>query len=118
MHRAVARTALAVVGVTAAVAVGSVIATPALAEEPFRLDDDITDRAGVLGDRSDEVQDAIDQLYDDHRTQLWVVYVESFDEYDSAEWADLTALESDLGLNAVLLAVATVDRSYAVSIDP
>ena len=122
MHRAVTGTALAMAGIIGSVVLNAAVAVPASAEEPFRLNDEITDRAGALSDRTDEVEDAIAGLYEDHRTQLWIVYVDSFDEYDPEEWADLVAVESELGIDDVLLAVATGaddgQRAYALSVDP
>src|SRR5690625_4208378 len=104
-------------GVGSALVAGAVAAPPAFAEEPLRLDESITDRSGALGDRTDEVQAEIDQLFADHRLRLWVVYVDDFADYGEVEWADLTAVESELGLNDVLLAVATETGQHALSVD-
>jgi len=97
------------------------LATPgvARAEDPVELDSgQITDRVDALGDRRGEVEDALDRLNTDHRLQLFVVYVDSFDGVDSLDWATETADRNGLGLNDAVLAVATDDRQYAVSIDP
>lgn len=120
MHRAVAATALAMAGAIVSVAMVAAVTAPAHAEEPLRLDEQVTDRVGALSDRTGEVEDAIDELYEDHRTRLWVVYIDSFDEYHPEEWADLTAVESELGIDDVLLAVATGNghSGYALSVDP
>lgn len=103
--------------VSAVLAVLLVSPGPAVASQPLRLDTQITDEVGALGDRRGEVQAAIDRLRDEDRVQLWVVYVESFDGVPAQDWADRTAVTSDLGLNDVLLAVATGDRSYAYWVD-
>jgi tetratricopeptide (TPR) repeat protein len=88
------------------------------AEEPVELDTgQITDRVDALGDRRDEVQDALDQLFSDHQLQLFVVYVDSFSGQPSQDWADETARINGLGLNDALLTVATGDRQYAYSVD-
>ncbi|WP_420123499.1 TPM domain-containing protein [Nakamurella sp.] len=89
---------------------------PAAAEPPFRLPGQITDRSGVLSgsDRSD-IQTALDQLSAEDNIDLWVVYVDTFDDPGTAsDWAGQTAQLSDLGQNQMLLAVATGGRAYAV----
>ena len=94
-------------------------AVPALAEAPFRLDDQITDRVDALsgGDR-DDVQRALQELRDADGTQLWVVFVSSFDGADGTTWAEDTARASQLGGNDVLFAVAVDDRAYGYWFDP
>jgi LPXTG-motif cell wall-anchored protein len=104
-----------VVGVVAATA--AVLAPPAGAEQPFRLDSQIEDRVGALEGREDEVQEAIEELEDEEQIQLWLAYVDSFSGVGAQEWASETAEQSDLGLSDVLLAVATGDRAYAYSVD-
>lgn len=44
---------------------------------------------------------------------MWVVYVDSFSGQSAETWARNTMRISDLGSYDALLAVATVDRSYA-----
>jgi len=94
-----------------------ILPSPALAEEPFRLDSQIEDRAGALGGRRAEVEDALARLQEEQRVQLWVAYVDTFSGHGAQEWADATAVDSDLGLRDVLLAVAVEDRAYAYSVD-
>jgi hypothetical protein len=62
------------------------------------------------------VDQALSKLRTDAGIQLFVVFVESFDGTPAQEWTDETARLSDLGDRDALLAVATVDRAYAVSI--
>lgn len=90
---------------------------PARADGPLRLDDQLTDRTGLLGDRRAEAEAALRQLRDQNRLQLFVVFVHSFDGRTAQRWADETASRSDLGDRDALLAVATRDRSYAYSFD-
>ena len=92
-------------------------ATGALADPPSRLADRVTDRAGALdaAGRS-EVTAAIDQLKSAKGTDLFVVFVRSFDGAGGQAWADKAATLSQLGSQDVLLAVATQDRAYGVSI--
>ena len=103
----------------AVVATAVLFASPgtASAEEPFRLADQITDQVGALDGREAEVAAAIEQLEERDRVELWVAYVESFSSWNAQDWADETAYVSSLGLNDVLLAVATEDRAYAYSVD-
>ncbi len=90
----------------------------AVAEPPLRAEDQITDRAGILaGDDDASVSEAFDRLREDDGTQLFVVYVASFDGLDGQTWADQSAQQSQLGGRDVLFAVAVEDRAYGVSID-
>ncbi|VEG40166.1 beta-propeller domain-containing protein, methanol dehydrogenase [Mycolicibacterium flavescens] len=94
---------------------GSALTAPtAAAEPPFRLPGYVTDNAGVLdGAARAEVTSAVDSLYNSSRTRLWVVYVDTFSGQPAETWARNTMRTSDLGTYDALLAVATVDRSYA-----
>ena len=85
----------------------------ALADAPFDVPDQITDRADVLGDTG-PLQDDLDALQRDHELQLFVVYVDSFDGSDPQEWTQQTFETSGMGGNDVLLAVAVEDRRYGM----
>ncbi|MBW3704930.1 hypothetical protein DTB58_12575, partial [Streptomyces griseus] len=80
-------------------------------------DGQITDRVGALGDRTGQVEDALDRLYADERVQLFVVYVRDFSGRSGQAWSDETADRNGLGQDDVLLSVATHDRQYAYSVD-
>jgi hypothetical protein len=90
---------------------------PALAEDPFRLDGQVVDEAGVLssGEES-QVADALDQLQAEDGTQLFVVFVDTFGGQTPGEWMQSTRQLSSLGGNDALLAVAVDDRAYAVTV--
>ncbi|MFE8911417.1 TPM domain-containing protein [Streptomyces globisporus] len=94
-------------------------AVPARAEDPVELsrDGQITDRVGALGDRTGQVEDALDRLYDEQRIQLFVVYVRDFSGRSGPAWSDETADRNGLGQDDVLLSVATHGRQYAYSVD-
>ena len=102
-------------GLLAAIVMTATLTAPAaLAEPPFRLPDTITDNAGVLSDRQlADVQTAVDQLYNERRVRLWVVFVESFAPQGAVGWAQQTRTISDLSNEDAILAVATGQRSYA-----
>jgi predicted nucleic acid-binding Zn-ribbon protein len=90
------------------------VAPSAAAQPPFRLPTYITDDAGVLsGSGRAAIQTATGKLYSDRHVQLWVVFVDSFSGQPAVSWAQSTRAASDLGDFDALLAVATVDRSYA-----
>ncbi|MFE2021119.1 TPM domain-containing protein [Streptomyces sp. NPDC059499] len=91
----------------------------ARADDPVELsrDGQITDKVGALGDRDQQVESALDELFDSSRIQLFVVYVRDFSGRDAQTWADETANRNGLGQDDVLLAVATHDRQYAYSVD-
>lgn len=92
----------------------------ARADDPVTLsrDGQITDKVGALGDRRGQVVAALDRLYADRRIQLFVVYVRDFSGRSAQNWADETADKNGLGLDDVLLAVATHDRQYAYTVEP
>lgn len=94
------------------------LASPVVAAEPpFRLPTQVTDNAGALSasDR-DEVQSALDRLYDGKRVQLFVVFVDSFDGQNGVDWAQNTMRLSGFGDDDALLAVATGDREFAFQV--
>ena len=88
---------------------------PALAEEPFRLEDQIVDEAGVLGDES-EIDAALDELQAEDGTQLFVVFVDSFDGLTRQQWMQQTEQLSGLGNADALLAVAVDDSEYGIDV--
>ncbi|MDT9688381.1 TPM domain-containing protein [Streptomyces sp. P9(2023)] len=92
----------------------------ARADDPVVLsrDGQITDKVDALADRRGAVVQALDRLYDDRRVQLFVVYVRDFSGRAAQSWADATADRNGLGVDDVLLAVATHDRQYGYSADP
>ena len=106
----------------AAVAVlGLVLLAPAgaaLAGEPVQLDGRyVVDESGVLGGDESRVQDAIDALATEQGVNLFVVFTDSFtDPSDRQAWAEQVAEINQFGTNDVLLAVATDDRVYQLSV--
>ena len=95
------------------------ISAPASATDPLNISQQITDEAGVLGDREPEVQQALDRFFDRTGDRLYVVYVPSFDDATPAEWAAATAKKSELGPTAVFLVFATKTRAFGhVVADP
>lgn len=117
--RALVRTLRTLLSTAAVVALAG-LAVPATAvptENPDRLDDEITDTAGVLGSREGAVADALDRLAEETEYQLFVAFVTTFGDWDAADWAEEAAIESGLGREDVLLAVAVQDRAYEISVD-
>ncbi|WP_051405975.1 TPM domain-containing protein [Gordonia alkanivorans] len=91
----------------------SVGAGTAAAEPPTRLPTYVVDSAEVITpEQRSELENALDDLYNEHDIQMWIVYVRSFDGLTSEQWADQTAIASELGDHDALLAVATEDRAY------
>ena len=106
-----------VVGVS--LLVGLMALAPAVhAEDPVDLGGAyVLDESGVVTGEEDRIVASLDSLYNDTGIQLFVVYVDSFTGAASAaEWADTTATLSGLGDKDALLAVATDDRVYQVSV--
>lgn len=97
-----------------------VLSAPAAhAEDPVRLGGAyVLDTVGAIAGDEPAVQSALDTLYDRAQIQLFVVYVSTFDNPSNAnDWADETAIDNNLGVNDLLLAVAIDDRQYALSFD-
>jgi hypothetical protein len=91
-----------------------VVAPSATAQPPFRLSGYITDNAGALsGSGRAAIQSASGKLYSDRHIQLWVVFVDDFSGQPAVSWTENTRAASDLGDFDAVLAVATVDHSYA-----
>jgi tetratricopeptide (TPR) repeat protein len=84
---------------------------PAAATPPFDVPAQITEQAGLDLDRG-RVQSALDELRDATGTQLFVVFVDSFDGAAGQPWTADTAQVSGLGGNDAMFAVATGDRRY------
>ncbi|PPG49350.1 hypothetical protein C5C24_13080 [Rathayibacter sp. AY2B3] len=94
-------------------------ATAATAESPVSFSSStVLDSVGVLSSgETTEIEQASRALYDQHRVQLFVAFVDSFsDPSDRAAWADETATRNGLGTDDVLLAVAVDARQYQVSV--
>jgi hypothetical protein len=103
--------------VLAILATGLLIAPAAIAEPPFRLETQVTDNAGVLSASGrNDVQAAVDKLYNDKQIQLWVVYVKDFSGQSWLSWAQSTASASNLGDDDALLAIATEERAVAFDV--
>jgi hypothetical protein len=104
----------------AAVAIAFSLAMPAAAhaQDPVDLDGAyVLDQAGVVTGSEDTIQASLDRLYADTGIQLFVVYVDSFTGAASAaDWANTTAELSQLGEKDALLAIATDDKLYQVSV--
>lgn len=98
---------------------GSGLLAPSLAQadKPFRMGAQIEDRAGALEGREADIRRALDDLAGRVQVQLWLAYVDSFSGVGAKKWAEQTAIESDLGMNDALIAVAVQDRAYAYSVD-
>ena len=113
----VARVALLAAAATL-VSLGPGAAPAARADDPVTFGEShIVDTVNALGDRETEVAQALDQLFADTRVDLFVAYVSSFDGVDdTSTWADQTAVANGFGDNDLLLAVATDDRQYQLSV--
>lgn len=96
---------------------GVLLAPVAGTEPPLRLPGYVTDQAGALtASQLGEVESAVGRLYEDRKIRLWVVFVEGFSGQGAVNWARSTMQISDLGSYDALLAVATVDRAYALQV--
>lgn len=95
-------------------------ASAASAQDPVDLGPNhVVDQAQVLsGSDESTITAAAKKLYDDHRIDLYVVYVDRFtDPTEAADWANETAARNGLGQRDYLLAVSTEGRTYYLSGD-
>ena len=107
------RSALALLVVTAWLALAA--SWPALASHVPRLDSAITDETGLLEEGRDEIQDALQRLFDATGVQLYVLFVDTTDGMDPRDFA-LAVGEENLGATDALLSVAVTDRTDYVTI--
>jgi uncharacterized membrane protein YgcG len=88
-----------------------VAALPVLAEDIVQLDGPVTDTSGVLAGGEGEVADAIQRTLDDHGVQVFVLFVNSTDDVQAADYAAETASTNSLGVDDALVLVAIEDRT-------
>jgi hypothetical protein len=102
------------VGVPLLVAAGPASAAlPAV--EPVPITSDIVDEVGALDGDEAEVQAALDDLAAETPYQLYVVYVDDFEDQRGSEWVQQAATESGLGADDFVLAVATESERFALA---
>ncbi|MGY1844877.1 TPM domain-containing protein [Modestobacter sp. SYSU DS0875] len=93
-------------------------AGPALAVEPFAPTEQLVDQADVLSPAEEaEVESALQELRAEDGTQLYVVYVDSFDGLPRGQWAEQAFDLAGLGTNEALFAVAT-ERFTSFDVGP
>ena len=98
----------------AVLTLGVLLAPSAAAQPPFRLPSYVNDGANALsGSEFNDVQQAVNKLYNDRHIRLWVVYVDTFSGQNAVSWTEQTRRLSDIGGHDAILAVATQDRAYA-----
>ncbi|QCO99196.1 TPM domain-containing protein [Arthrobacter sp. 24S4-2] len=103
---------LAVIGLAGLLAVP---ATAAWAEDPVTIPSgqNIVDDAKVLGNRQADVQDAIQKLLKDHKYNLYVVTVKTFENpADPKTWAQEVAKNKGMGKADVILAMSDDGKYY------
>lgn len=93
------------------------VASPVQASHVPRLDTAITDETGLLADGREEIEDALQRLFGRTSAQLYVLFVESTDGIDIADYAEAVGEENDnLGPTDALLVVAIDDRTDNISV--
>ncbi len=93
------------------------VAPSASAEQPSRLQQQVTDTAGVLGGDTAEVESRLAELRAADQIQLWVTFVDTLDGIPVQQWAERTRVKSDLGASDALLVVAVQDGAYWFEFD-
>src|SRR6476620_1018011 len=110
--RSMLKRVLAVIGLTAVMAAPAAVAW---AEDPVAIPSgqNIVDDANVLGSRKGEVEDSIQKLLKDHKYNLYVVTVKSFENpSDPKSWSQAVATSKGMGSADVLLAISTEGKYY------
>jgi hypothetical protein len=94
-------------------------ADSAAAQDTPRLQDRVTDLAGVLSgaDRS-TAEDGIRRLDDANNIQLWALFVDTTEGVAAPEYATGVAAANSLGGNDALLVIAVDDRRDAIWVGP
>lgn len=87
---------------------GSLLALPAQATAPLKLDDHFIDEAGVIDDTK-SVAKAIDQV---PGGDMWVVIVPNFDGMDAVDWAQQTHSTSRLDKYDAVFAFSVESREF------
>ncbi|WP_309067244.1 TPM domain-containing protein [Microbacterium sp.] len=116
--RAWATTTLRAIAAVGMVAVSLLAPLPAAAEEPVTLGSGfVYDGSDVLSDAEEAgAQERLAQLSADGGPQLWVVFVDTFENpTDRIAWANETAIRNGLGQDQYLLAIATEGRQLFIS---
>lgn len=90
-------------------------AGPAFASHVPRLDSAITDQTGLLDDGRDEIDAALEQLFDDSGVQLYVLFVETTTGMDIGDFAGAVA-DENLESTDALLTVATAEHTDNITI--
>lgn len=96
-----------------ALLVALAVSSGAHAQEVPRVNERVTDQAGVIKDLA-RVEAAIEALEHDHNVQLWVLVVETTGTETVTGYADAVAEANSFGGNDALLIVAIADRSDAL----
>lgn len=109
----------AILGIIAGALLALGASGAAWAEDPVDFGSSpIVDTIGALGDRTAEVEQAIERGADASGRQLFVAYVDEFTNPEAADtWANDTAIGNNMGAEDYLLAVAVDGRAYYLSAD-
>lgn len=92
-----------------------------MAEPPVTIPSgtNVIDNANVLGSRLGEVKDAVAKLEKDHKYNLYVITVKTFDNpTDPAQWVAAVGDQRGLGKFDVVLAIATDAGKYNLGRGP
>ena len=111
MHPFGHRGALVPAVVASLLAIALALPLAVRAQTPPRLEERVTDLAGVLtdGDRA-AAEDGMEQLEAEHGVQLFALFLDTTEGVTAAEYADLVATQNGLGGNDALLVVAVDER--------
>lgn len=87
------------------------LVAPVRGEDILRLEGPVTDTAGALSGRVDEIETQIAQTQAAHGVQVFVLFIETTEDRSASDYAFETAERNSLGVNDALLLVAMSDRT-------
>lgn len=88
-----------------------VLSSPVQGEDILRLEGPVTDTAGALSGRVDDIESQIAQTQAAHGVQVFVLFIETTEDRSASDYAFETAERNSLGVNDALLLVAMSDRT-------
>lgn len=115
---AIRRGPAAIIALLCLFVLGSLLlAAPARADHVPRLDSAVTDQTAVLDEGRADIEDALQDLFERTGVQLYVLFVDSTQGMDVADFAEAVGEENEnLGAEDALLVVALSDRTDNITV--
>lgn len=92
-------------------ALALLLVVPVRGEDVVPIDGPVTDTAGALSGRIDDIESEIERTQAEHGVQVFVLFIETTGDRSASDFAFETAERSSLGINDALILVAMQDRT-------